>query len=70
MGVDFTTCCYHRIPGDAGDPIAEEIDSRGRSEKRELISRLTILLLHVLKEQYQPERARHQLGGDHLHPAR
>lgn len=36
--------------------IAEEIDSMGRSEKRELISRLTILLLHLLKWDYQPER--------------
>lgn len=36
--------------------IAEEIDSRGRSEKRELISRLTILLLHLLKGDHQPER--------------
>lgn len=36
--------------------IAEEIDSRGRSEKRELISRLTILLLHLLKWDHQPDR--------------
>ncbi len=36
--------------------LAEEIDSMGRSEKRELISRLTILLLHLLKWDYQPER--------------
>lgn len=34
--------------------IAEEIDSMGRTEKRELISRLTVLLLHLLKWQYQP----------------
>jgi len=34
--------------------IAEEIESMGRSEKRELVSRLTILLLHLLKWQYQP----------------
>ncbi|WP_419757266.1 DUF29 domain-containing protein [Acidisoma sp.] len=34
--------------------IAEEIDSMGRSEKRELVSRLTILLLHLLKWQFQP----------------
>ncbi|OYQ35550.1 hypothetical protein CHU95_07430 [Niveispirillum lacus] len=36
--------------------LAEEIDSIGRSEKRELISRLTLLLLHLLKWDYQPER--------------
>jgi hypothetical protein len=36
--------------------IAEEIESMGKSEKRELVSRLTILLLHVLKWQFQPSR--------------
>jgi hypothetical protein len=34
--------------------IAEEIDSMGRTEKRELVARLTILLLHLLKWQFQP----------------
>ena len=34
--------------------IAEEIESMGRSEKRELGSRLAILLLHLLKWQFQP----------------
>jgi predicted nucleic acid-binding Zn-ribbon protein len=36
--------------------IAEEIESMGRSEKRELVNRLDVLLLHLLKWQYQPER--------------
>ncbi len=36
--------------------IAEEIDSMGRTEKRELVSRLTVLLLHLLKWRYQPEK--------------
>jgi hypothetical protein len=36
--------------------LAEEIESLGRSEKRELVSRLTILLLHLLKWQFQPVR--------------
>ncbi len=36
--------------------IAEEIESMGRSEKRELVSRLTVLLLHLLKWRFQPER--------------
>ena len=36
--------------------IAEEIESMGKSEKRELINRLTVLLLHMLKWQFQPER--------------
>ena len=34
--------------------IAEEIDSLGRSEKRELINRLAVLLVHLLKWQHQP----------------
>jgi hypothetical protein len=29
--------------------IAEEIESLGKTEKRELVSRLTVLLLHLLK---------------------
>jgi hypothetical protein len=35
--------------------IAEEIESMGKTEKRELISRLTVLLLHLLKWRFQPE---------------
>ena len=34
--------------------IAEEIESMGKSEKRELMSRLTILLLHLVKWRFQP----------------
>jgi Domain of unknown function DUF29 len=34
--------------------IAEEIESMGRSEKRELVDRLAVLLLHLLKWQFQP----------------
>lgn len=34
--------------------IAEEIESMGRSEKRELVSRLAVLLLHLLKWRHQP----------------
>lgn len=34
--------------------IAEEIESMGRSEYRELVSRLKQLLAHLLKWQYQP----------------
>jgi hypothetical protein len=36
--------------------IAEEIESMGRSEKRELVNRLALLLMHLLKWQFQPER--------------
>jgi hypothetical protein len=34
--------------------IAEEIESMGRSEKRELTNRLKVLLTHLLKWRYQP----------------
>jgi hypothetical protein len=34
--------------------IAEEIESMGKTEKRELVSRLTVLLLHLLKWRSQP----------------
>ena len=34
--------------------IAEEIESMGRGEKRELVNRLTVLLLHLLKWRFQP----------------
>lgn len=34
--------------------VAEELESLGKSEKRELVSRLTVLLAHLLKWKYQP----------------
>ena len=56
--------------------IAEEIESMGKSEKRQLVGRLTAVLLHLLKWQHQPafrstswrltlEERRHRLE-DHL----
>lgn len=36
--------------------LIEEIESMGRSEKRELKNRLIVLLMHLLKWQYQPEK--------------
>ena len=36
--------------------LIEEIETLGRSEKRELESRLTILLMHLLKYKYQPSK--------------
>jgi hypothetical protein len=36
------------------DNIIEELDSMGKRERRELGSRLEILLIHLLKCQYQP----------------
>lgn len=35
--------------------IAEEIESMGRSDKRELVSRLAVLIMHLLKWQCQPK---------------
>ncbi|AWK13369.1 DUF29 domain-containing protein [Candidatus Fukatsuia symbiotica] len=37
--------------------LLEEIESMGRSERRELRSRLEILLAYLLKWQYQPEKS-------------
>jgi hypothetical protein len=36
--------------------IAQEIESMGKTEKRELLSRLTVLLLHLLKWRHQPDK--------------
>jgi len=36
--------------------IAEEIEALGRRERRELLSRLGVLMAHLLKWQVQPER--------------
>lgn len=36
--------------------VAEEIESMGRSERHELVSRLVILICHILKWHFQPGR--------------
>jgi hypothetical protein len=36
--------------------VAEEIEDMGKSQRRELESRLTTLLLHLLKWKHQPEK--------------
>jgi len=36
--------------------IADEIEDVGKSEQRELASRMAVLLAHLLKWQYQPDR--------------
>jgi Domain of unknown function DUF29 len=38
------------------DNLAEEIETLGRSERSEIRSRLVVLLLHLLKWQYQPAK--------------
>ncbi|MGB5599285.1 MAG: DUF29 domain-containing protein [Thiothrix litoralis] len=37
------------------DHLIEELESMGASEKRELLNRLRVLLMHLLKWAYQPE---------------
>ena len=41
------------------DNIIEEMEALGRSEKHELINRLSVLLSHLLKWQYQPTMRGH-----------
>jgi hypothetical protein len=41
------------------DNIIEEIEALGRSEQDELTSRLTVLITHLLKWQYQPTMRGH-----------
>jgi hypothetical protein len=36
--------------------LIEEIDSMGRNNKREIYSRLTVLIMHLLKWKYQSEK--------------
>ena len=36
--------------------VAEEIEDMGKSEKRELLSRLSVLVLHLLKWKFQREK--------------
>jgi hypothetical protein len=38
------------------DNVIEEIEALGRSEKNELISHLTLVISHLLKWEYQPDR--------------
>jgi hypothetical protein len=38
------------------DNIVEEIESMGRSERRAIMTRLSILLMHLLKWQFQPRK--------------
>ncbi|KJU84442.1 protein containing DUF29 [Candidatus Magnetobacterium bavaricum] len=36
--------------------IIEELESMARKDRRELLSRLAVLIMHLIKWQYQPER--------------
>ena len=42
------------FPAIDADNIAEEIESVGRSDRRELKSRLVVLIMHLLKWRHQP----------------
>jgi len=39
-----------------GENIAEELEGMARSDKRQLISRLAVLLAHLLKWEFQPDK--------------
>jgi len=43
--------------------IAEEIEDLGKRDKREVISRYTVLVMHLLKWSFQPERRYTESGG-------
>lgn len=43
--------------------VIEELEAMARSERRELESRLRIVLLHMIKQQYQPEKRTRSWDG-------
>jgi hypothetical protein len=43
--------------------LAEEIEDVGKSEQRELASRMAVLLVHLLKWQFQPQRRSNSWAG-------
>ncbi|APH74435.1 DUF29 domain-containing protein [Aquibium oceanicum] len=45
-----------RFDGLDRENLAEEIESLGRSEKREIESRLNVAIVHLLKWRFQPEK--------------
>jgi hypothetical protein len=48
----------HAVDGIDWENLAEEIESMGRRDRRELKSRLRVILLHLLKWQAQPKLRR------------
>lgn len=48
---------YHQFNSLDWENLLAEIEDMGRSEKRSLRSNLRILLMHLLKRNYQPEKA-------------
>ena len=50
---------WGELGGIDAEHIAEELEAMGKRERRELVSRLTVLLAHLLKWEFQPaQRAR------------
>lgn len=56
--------CYPRRPFREGRfdqidkvALAGEVESLGKRDRRELASRMTVILVHMLKANYQPDRA-------------
>ena len=49
--------------------VAEEIESVGRSQKKEIRSRLAVLMQHLLKWHFQPERRSHSWQSTDLRAA-
>ena len=45
------------------DNLAEEVGDMGKSQARELYSRLAVLVLHLLKWRYQPDQRSSSWGG-------
>jgi hypothetical protein len=58
-----------RLASEAVANIAEEIESMGRAEKLELVNRLTILLLHLLKWQFPARLSQRELEFEHSRTA-
>ena len=55
--IDQARALRERRVGDIDwENVAEEIESLGRSDRREIESRLAVILEHLLKWQFQPEQ--------------
>ena len=61
----------HRLDELDLENLLEEVESMGKSEKRELESRLEVLLMHLLKWHYQPNfQGKSRVGRAHAFCAR
>ncbi|WP_264319200.1 DUF29 domain-containing protein [Acidithiobacillus montserratensis] len=47
------------------DNLLKELESMGRSEKNALRSHLRVLLMHLMKWQWQPQKTEQELGKHH-----